>query len=149
VDTSTQLIGEVLHGCTQTRVRLPASPDPPARNHLLWPGEHPSLVLFYILIPCVDFIVLRPQNPVRNTLFCDFFRLTLSFVCMVLLNPPRLVRVMISCPYLTVSNFLAILHQADYSIPCLFPIICAFINMHFSISFSFAVVIDFDRFRFF
>jgi hypothetical protein len=64
VDMSTNMIGEVLHGCTQTRVRLPASPNPPARIDLLWPGEAPvprlvSYIRLTVALSCRRIIFLH------------------------------------------------------------------------------------------
>jgi hypothetical protein len=97
VDKSTQQIGEVLHGCTQTRVRLPASPNPlflhcyynaltlvlncytivtllcfpipPARIDMPWPGEHPSLVSFTFPLLSCGFVVLCSYTPGHNPIW--------------------------------------------------------------------------------
>jgi hypothetical protein len=52
VDRSTQVIGEVLHGCTQTRVRLPAPLIPPLLHYftLHYVILH-FIMLFFTLLP--------------------------------------------------------------------------------------------------
>jgi hypothetical protein len=132
-DRSTNFFGEVLHGCTQTRVRLPASPRPPARIVLLWPGEHPSLVSLYIISLCFTALQSCELRTLCTTLFgylsnVSFSRPIISHILAFAKQPSLCLRVA-PILFLSVRKLLRILYQAAYFLRFLFAMSFPFIHM--------------------